>query len=49
MPPVTEAGIYVEDIDALAELVVHEPFAQLTPVPVNHDSAVRMLKEMLSL
>lgn len=49
MPPVTEAGIRVDDIDALAELVVHEPFAQLTPVPVDHDAAVRMLKEMLAL
>ncbi len=49
MPPVTESGICVEDVDALAELVVHEPFAQLTPVPVDHDAAVRMLKEMLSL
>lgn len=49
MPPVTEAGIHVEDVDALAELVVHEPFAQLTPVPVDHDAAVRMLKEMLAL
>lgn len=45
----TEAGIHVEDIDALAELVVHEPFAQFTPVPVDHDAAVRMLKEMLAL
>lgn len=49
MPPVAVAGIRVEDIDALAELVVHEPFAQLTPVPVDHDAAVRMLKEMLAL
>ena len=49
MPPVTEAGIHVEDIDALTELVVHEPFAQFTPVPVDHDAAVRMLKEMLAL
>lgn len=49
MPPVREAGVVVEDIDALAELVVHEPFAQLTPVPVDHAAAVKLLREMLDL
>ncbi len=49
MPSVKELDIHVDDIDALAELVVHEPFAQLTPVPVDHASAVKMLREMLDL
>ena len=49
MPSVKELDIHVDDIDALAELVVHEPFAQLTPAPVDHASAVKMLREMLDL
>lgn len=49
MPSVKDSILKVDNIDVLAELVVNEPFAQLTPVPVDHDAAVRLLKEMLSL
>lgn len=46
---VKDENIVVDDLDALAEAVVTEPFAQLTPVPVDHDAAVKLLKEMLEI
>ncbi|MCF0137601.1 MAG: iron-containing alcohol dehydrogenase [Oscillospiraceae bacterium] len=49
MPSVKEANIVVEDLDTLATLVVNEPFAQLTPMPVDKDAAAKMLREMLAL
>jgi len=49
IPSVKEAELKVENLDLLAELVVNEPFAQLTPVPVDHDAAAGMLREMLAL
>lgn len=49
LTPVTEENLGPVDLDLLAELVVHEPFAQLTPVPVDHAAAKALLAEMLQV
>ena len=49
LPPVASWGKQVENVDALADLVLAEPLCPLSPVPVDHDAAVRMLTGMLDI
>ncbi len=48
MPPVEVPKLSEEQLVGLAEMVVREPFAQLTPMPVDNVAALKLLKEMLA-
>ena len=45
LPPVKDFGLTEKDFDDLAEKIVKEPFAGLTPVKVDKQAALKLLKE----